>query len=136
MGLMERELADLIEKIQQTGTTPGCPKRAALLENKRRGGKLWLFRFVQRPSGRYIATKCVPADDLMSTTREFALRLANGPAVAMQLAKRLVYRGLTADWQEAFEQAGTAMSIAQTTEDAREGPRAFVENRPPKFQGR
>lgn len=32
-----------------------------LLENKRRGGKLWLFRFVQRPSGRYIATKCVPA---------------------------------------------------------------------------
>jgi enoyl-CoA hydratase/carnithine racemase len=82
------------------------------------------------------ATKCVPADDLMSTTREFALRLANGPAVAMQLAKRLVYRGLTADWQEAFEQAGTAMSIAQSTEDAREGPRAFVENRPPKFQGR
>ncbi len=82
------------------------------------------------------ATKCVPANDLMSTTRELALRLANGPAVAMQLAKRLVYRGLTADWQEAFEQAGTAMSIAQSTEDAREGPRAFVENRPPKFQGR
>jgi 2-(1,2-epoxy-1,2-dihydrophenyl)acetyl-CoA isomerase len=72
----------------------------------------------------------------METAREFALRLAQGPAVAMQLAKRLVYRGLTSDWHEAFEQAGQAMAIAQTTEDAREGPRAFVENRPPKFAGR
>ncbi len=46
------------------------------------------------------------------------------------------YRGLNADWQEAFEMAGTAMAIVQSTEDAREGPRAFVEGRPPKFVGR
>jgi enoyl-CoA hydratase/carnithine racemase len=78
----------------------------------------------------------VPADDLMSSTREFALRLAQGPAVAMQMAKRLVYRGLDASWHEAFEMAGQAMAIAQGTEDAREGPRAFVEGRPPKFEGR
>lgn len=81
-------------------------------------------------------SKVVPGDDLMSETRAFAKRLAEGPAVAMQLAKRLVYRGLNADWQEAFEQANTAMAIAQTTEDAREGPRAFAESRPPQFQGR
>ena len=81
-------------------------------------------------------SKVVPADDLMTETRAFAKRLAEGPAVAMQLAKRLVYRGLNADWQEAFEQANTAMAIAQTTEDAREGPRAFAESRPPQFQGR
>ena len=81
-------------------------------------------------------SKVVPANDLMAETRAFAKRLAEGPAVAMQLAKRLVYRGLNADWQEAFEQANSAMAIAQTTEDAREGPRAFAESRPPKFQGR
>lgn len=81
-------------------------------------------------------SKVVPGDELMPVAREFALRLAQGPAVAMQLAKRLVYRGLDASWHEAFEQAGTAMAIAQNTEDAREGPRAFVESRPPKFQGR
>lgn len=28
-----------------------------------------------------------------------------------------------------------AMFIAQTTEDAREGPRAFVEKREPQFKG-
>jgi enoyl-CoA hydratase/carnithine racemase len=78
----------------------------------------------------------VPGEELVATAMEFALRLAQGPAVAMQLAKRLVYRGLNADWQEAFEMAGTAMAIVQSTEDAREGPRAFVEGRPPKFVGR
>lgn len=83
----------------------------------------------------YVA-RVVPGEELAAVTREFALRLAQGPAVAMQLAKRLVYRGLESTWHEAFEQANTAMAIAQSTEDAREGPRAFAENRPPKFQGR
>jgi 1,4-dihydroxy-2-naphthoyl-CoA synthase len=32
--------------------------------------------------------------------------------------------------------ASSAMAIAQTTEDAREGPRAFIEGRQPKFTGR
>ncbi|HLB24627.1 MAG TPA: enoyl-CoA hydratase-related protein [Dehalococcoidia bacterium] len=99
---------------------------------------IWTGDFVDADEAVRIgyASRVVAADELMDVTRDFALRLAKGPAVAMQLAKRLVYRGLTADWQEAFEQAGTAMAIAQTTEDAREGPRAFVENRPPNFQGR
>jgi enoyl-CoA hydratase/carnithine racemase len=72
----------------------------------------------------------------MATATAFARRLAEGPAVAMQLAKRLVYRGLDASWHEAFEEAGQAMAIVQSTEDSREGPRAFVEARPPKFTGR
>ncbi len=81
-------------------------------------------------------SQVVPAEDLLATVTGFAQRLATGPAVAMQLAKRLVYRGMDASWNEAFEMAGQAMSIAQGTEDAREGPRAFVEKRPPKFSGR
>ena len=82
-------------------------------------------------------TKITSADELMPEVRAFARKLAEGPAVAMQLAKRLVYRGVEgASWHEAFEMAGQAMAIAQATEDAREGPRAFVEKRPPKFVGR
>ena len=61
---------------------------------------------------------------------------ARGPAVAVQLAKRLVYRGLNSDALEALEAAGQAMAIVQSTEDSREGPRAFAESRPPKFTGR
>jgi enoyl-CoA hydratase/carnithine racemase len=72
----------------------------------------------------------------MTEARALAQRIVDGPAVAIQLAKRLVYRSLEASWHEAFEMASSAMAIAQTTEDAREGPRAFVEGRQPKFTGR
>ena len=78
----------------------------------------------------------VPAADLMAYSREYALKLARGPAVAIQLAKRLVYRSLDASVDQALEMAQGAMTIALNTEDAREGPRAFVEKREPQFKGR
>ena len=78
----------------------------------------------------------VPAGELMAHTRAYALKLAKGPAVAIQLAKRLVYRSLEANVDQALEMAQGAMTIVQNTEDAREGPRAFVEKREPDFKGR
>jgi 1,4-dihydroxy-2-naphthoyl-CoA synthase len=42
----------------------------------------------------------------------------------------------TQDVHEALESAGHAMAIVQSTEDAREGPRAFAEKREPQFRGR
>ncbi len=78
----------------------------------------------------------VPHQELLPYTGEFARRLARGPAVAIQLAKRLVYRGLQTSLDEALEAAEQALLIAQSTEDAQEGPRAFVEKREPQFKGR
>ncbi len=83
----------------------------------------------------YLA-RVVPHDRLMEETREYAKKLASGPPVAMQLTKRLVYRGLNSSFLEAMDAAQAAMTIAQSTEDAKEGPRAFVEKRPPQFEGR
>jgi enoyl-CoA hydratase/carnithine racemase len=77
-----------------------------------------------------------PVETLLTEALGFARRLAEGPAVAVQLAKRLVYRGLEVGLDQALDLAQSAMAIAQSTEDAREGPRAFVERRPPRFQGR
>lgn len=81
-------------------------------------------------------SRVVPADKLMEETRAFAARLAEGPGVAIQLAKRLVYRSLETDLDHALDLAQSAMIIAQSTEDAVEGPRAFVEKRQPAFQSR
>lgn len=78
----------------------------------------------------------VPHADLMTHTREYAAKLANGPAIAMQLAKRLVYRSADTDLDAALELAGQAMYVAQGTEDAREGPSAFAEKRDPQWKGR
>jgi enoyl-CoA hydratase/carnithine racemase len=101
---------------------------------------IWTGDFIDAREALRIGyvTRITSGDELVDEARAFARRLAEGPAVAIQLAKRLAYRGFYegTGWQEAFEQAGQAMAIAQSTEDAREGPRAFVESRPPKFTGR
>jgi enoyl-CoA hydratase/carnithine racemase len=54
----------------------------------------------------------------------------------MQLAKRLVYRGLNQPFTEALEAAQAAMAMVQSTQDSREGPLAFGEKRRPQFSGR
>jgi 2-(1,2-epoxy-1,2-dihydrophenyl)acetyl-CoA isomerase len=78
----------------------------------------------------------VPADQLLEYAREYATKLAKGPAVSIQLAKRLVYRSANTDIDAALDLATQAMFIAQGTEDAIEGPRAFAEKREPEFKGR
>ena len=77
-----------------------------------------------------------PADGLMEYTREYARRLVQGPAVAIQMSKRLVYRSQEMDVDAALELAQQAMFITQSTEDALEGPRAFMEKREAQFKGR
>jgi enoyl-CoA hydratase/carnithine racemase len=75
----------------------------------------------------------VPHEQLMAETREYALRLANGPAIAIQLGKRLVYRAMNQTFPEALDAAQAAMTIVQSTEDSAEGMRAFKEKRKPIF---
>ena len=94
-----------------------------------------LFNAAQALEWGYISKVYAP-DKLMEETRAYAAKLAEGPAVAIQLAKRLVYRSLETDLDHALDLAQSAMVIAQSTEDAAEGPRAFVEKRRPVFKGR
>ncbi len=99
---------------------------------------IWTGDFVDAQEALRIGyvSLVVPGDELLPTVRELAGRIAQGPAVAIQVAKRLAYRGLNSEPLEALEAAGQAMAIVQSTEDAREGPRAFAEKRPPQFKGR
>jgi 2-(1,2-epoxy-1,2-dihydrophenyl)acetyl-CoA isomerase len=80
--------------------------------------------------------KVVPHDALIDETRAYALKLADGPPIAIQMAKRLVYRGLNTGYLEGLEAAQAAFTISGSSEDAKEGPAAFREKRRPEFQGR
>ncbi|HTK64042.1 MAG TPA: enoyl-CoA hydratase-related protein [Pseudonocardia sp.] len=77
-----------------------------------------------------------PPDELMSRVGLFARRLANGPAVAIRAAKRLVYSSFEVSKEQALDMAASMMSVVLSTEDATEGPAAFQERRDPKFIGR
>ncbi len=99
---------------------------------------IWTGRLIdaQEALAMGYVSAVVPTEQLMDYTREYALKLAGGPAVAIQQSKRLVYRSLQLDADAALDLAQQAMFICQSTEDAREGPRAFVEKREPQFKGR
>jgi 2-(1,2-epoxy-1,2-dihydrophenyl)acetyl-CoA isomerase len=72
---------------------------------------------------------------LLPRVKEYAKQIAKGPGTAIQLSKKLVYRSANITFDEHLDFAQMAMFVAQTTEDAREGPRAFVEKREPQFKG-
>src|SRR5688572_27538021 len=83
-----------------------------------------------------LVNRVVPHGQLLAETRAYAARLAEGPPLALALAKAAVYRGLDLDLHAAFDYAATAEAITLTSEDHREGVRAFREKRPPRFVGR
>lgn len=74
-------------------------------------------------------------DELVPRVTEYARKIAQGPGVAVQLSKKLVYRSANIPFDEHLDIAQMAMFVAQSTEDAREGPRAFMEKREPQFKG-
>lgn len=81
-------------------------------------------------------SRVVEGESLMQEVRSFARELAAGPPVAIQYMKRLAYKSQDADLDTALTMAQWLQTIATSTEDAREGPRAYREKRPAEFTGR
>ena len=78
---------------------------------------------------------CRPAD-LMDRARDYAQRItANGP-FAVRKTKESVLRGLAVDMKEAYRIESEISGEVFSSEDAKEGPRAFAEKRAPNWQNR
>lgn len=83
-----------------------------------------------------IVNAVVAPEALMATASELARRIAAGPAIAIQLAKRALYHAEDVNLRSGLEFETFAQGICRETEDAKEGVRAFVEKRAPVFRGR
>lgn len=83
-----------------------------------------------------LVTMVVPHEELESATRELAEKLAKGPPLAIQKAKRAIYDGLGMDLETTLEYIRPIVKELQETEDHKEGARAFVEKREPVFKGK
>lgn len=83
-----------------------------------------------------LVNRVVPADKLLATAKELALRLANGPSIAISLAKSSIYNGMQMTLEQALEREAQAAALILQTEDQKEGTNAFREKRKPAYQGR
>jgi enoyl-CoA hydratase/carnithine racemase len=77
--------------------------------------------------------RVVPGDQLVTTTREFAERLARGPAFALAKTKELLDREAHMNLETALECEAQAQAICMQHPDYREAYEAFVGKRAPKF---
>ena len=83
-----------------------------------------------------LLNEIVPADELLDRARAWAGRInANGP-LAVRATKESVMRGLALDLEGAYRLEMEISRGVFQSEDAKEGPLAFVEKRPPVWKGR
>ena len=80
--------------------------------------------------------KLVSEEELEPVTMEMARKIADGPPIALRLAKLNLYKGLEVDLETGMRFAAASATIPLTSEDHWEGVKAFREKRAPKCQGR
>jgi enoyl-CoA hydratase/carnithine racemase len=78
--------------------------------------------------------RVVPAHELATTTREFAERLALGPAFALGKTKEMLNRELHMDLAAALESEAQAQAICMQHPDYREAYEAFIAKRAANFK--
>ncbi len=116
----------------------GCYYLPRIVGMSRALDLIWSGRFINAQEALDIGwvSHVFPADRLADEARTIITTYARGPAVALQLAKRLAYLSRDQSVDDALEEAQWAMTVVQLTEDSKEGPLAFREKREPNFQGR
>ncbi len=78
----------------------------------------------------------VPADQVMTVALALAARVSANAPLAVQASRTVLTKAFEADQAELYRLSGRAIASLVETEDYAEGPRAFIEKRPPVWKGR
>jgi len=81
-------------------------------------------------------SRVVEDEDLESETIVLAARLAQGPTAAYALLRKLARDAEQAPLSEALAAERRAQTLAGRTEDFKSGVMAFIQKRPPAFEGK
>ena len=82
-----------------------------------------------------LVSTVVPDDQVTAEAERLAAQLADGPTAALGRIKRLVRDGASADFAAHLDAEAEQIAASATGEEGREGVRAFLERRTPRFHG-
>jgi E-phenylitaconyl-CoA hydratase len=81
-----------------------------------------------------LVNRVVPLTDLLPTAHEVARRLCEHGPLALRAVKELAIRSQSVPLEHGLRLEEAFQEFLRTTEDAREGPRAFAEKRKPAYR--
>lgn len=82
-----------------------------------------------------LVNKVYEQDELMDKAREMARKIMSKGIYAVSLAKAAINNGMNMDTESAYNYEADIFGLCFATEDQKEGMKAFVEKREPKFRG-
>ena len=83
-----------------------------------------------------LVNRVVAPDQVMTTALDLARRVSLGAPVALEKTKEVMVRSSGRPLEEAFAIETQCTKDNALMDDAKEGPRAFMEKRPPVYRGR
>ena len=83
-----------------------------------------------------LANRVVPDGEALNEALDLARQLAEGPAQALAMTKKMIWNEWPMDLESAIEQEAQAQALMLRAHDHQEFYRAWTEKRPPRFQGR
>ena len=83
-----------------------------------------------------LVNKVVPVDKVMDAARKLASKISRRPAISLRAIKLAVNGGMNMDIKSAMAYESRCFEILFSTEDQKEGMRAFMEKRKPVFKNR
>jgi enoyl-CoA hydratase len=83
-----------------------------------------------------LVNRVVEPGELLATAEAIAKKIISNAPVAVKYALEAVERGMEMPQEEGLYLEATLFGLCCATQDMREGTRAFLEKRPPKFEGR
>jgi enoyl-CoA hydratase len=83
-----------------------------------------------------LVNQVVPYAELTAAGERMAGSFLKGAPLALRYIKEAIYKGSEMTLEQGLRYESDLQGMVMRTEDAKEGPRAFVEKRPPNWKGR
>ena len=83
-----------------------------------------------------LVNRAVPSDQVLACAESLAKKIMERAPISIELTKQAVESGVQTDLTTAMALEAASTIACFLTDDAKEGARAFVEKRAPRYRGR